>query len=137
MQNLTLTLFTVFYVLIITNCDLTAFSKWDCKLLNLRFLITGGSVVICTQHVGLLKAYYWYESPSSQRGAQNPDLRVRFFFRRAQQTMNKLSAKISPSSGPLPITLHLPTSGNVFFSCAYTGVLILFSYWDNLKHKGP
>ncbi len=28
--------------------------------------------------------------------------------------MNKLSAKISPSSGPQPVTFHLPTPGNVF-----------------------
>uniref|UniRef100_A0A672QH10 Solute carrier family 35 member F4-like n=1 Tax=Sinocyclocheilus grahami TaxID=75366 RepID=A0A672QH10_SINGR len=32
----------------------------------------------------------------------------------AQRAMNKLSAKISPSYGPQPVTLHLPTQGNVF-----------------------
>lgn len=46
--------------------------------------------------------------------------------------MNKLSAKISPSSGPQPVTLHLPTPGNVFQLFIYSSLLVLSSCYENV-----
>lgn len=61
------------------------------------------------------------------RGTQTPDRRVRGLL----ETMNKLSAKISPASGPIPITFQLPTTSGIILFLFFSSFIRLLVFCIN------